>query len=86
MAKRISAKRSRAGKVWLLILLYYKIDVLAALKAEGYSTYRLRVDHIFSEHTLQRMRVGDVGGADVLDRLCCLLDVQPGDLILYKPD
>lgn len=85
MAKRIPAKRSRAGKVWVLILLYYKIDVMAELRRVGYTTYRLRREHIFSEHTLQRVREGQVGGAEIIDRLCNLLGRQPGDLIGYIP-
>ena len=37
----------------------YKIDVIAALKRAGYSTYRIRKEKIFSEGTLQN-QPGDI--------------------------
>ena len=37
----------------------YKIDVLEALKAAGYSTYRLRKDKLIGEATIQWIRSGE---------------------------
>lgn len=36
--------------------IYYKIDVLAALKEKGYSAYKLRQDKIFGERIIQQIR------------------------------
>lgn len=63
----------------------YKIDVLAALKEKGYSTYRLRQDKIFGERTIQKIRDGEIVTADNLAVLCKLLQCQPGDILQYTP-
>lgn len=36
----------------------YKIDILAELKATGYSTYRLRKEKLLGESTIQSLRIG----------------------------
>lgn len=61
--------------------LCYKIDVLAALKLKGYSTYRLRKDNLLSQSTIQKLRKGDSVGWENLETLCNLLDCQPADII-----
>lgn len=66
--------------------LYYKVDVLAALKAKGHSTYQLRKGAVLSEGTIQKLRQGRGVSWDVLDTLCDLLDCQPGDLLAYEKD
>lgn len=63
----------------------YKIDVLAALKAAGYSTYKLRKDKILAESTLQQFRNGDIVSTENLARVCELLNCQPGDVLEYVP-
>ena len=64
----------------------YKIDVLAALKAAGYSTYKLRKEKILSESTLQQFRNGDIVSNENLSRVCELLRCQPGDILEYVPE
>lgn len=64
----------------------YKIDVLAALKAAGYSTYRLRKEKILAESTLQQFRKGEIVSTENLAKLCELLKCQPGDILEYAPD
>lgn len=64
---------------------------LSRLKEKGYNTSRLRKEKIISESTLQNMRTGTKGrsgGVDskVIDRLCAMLECQPGDLMEYTPD
>ena len=64
-----------------------KIDVLSKLKEKGYSTYRLRDLNLLSESTINRLRNSDTSiSIKVLERICCLLDMQPGDIIEYIPD
>ncbi len=62
----------------------YKIDILGALKAAGYTTYRIRQEHIFSEATLQQFREGKLASKSALEKLCELLDCQPGDILLFE--
>lgn len=61
----------------------YKIDVLAALKEAGYSSYKLRQEKIFGERTIQKIRSGEIVTADNLAKLCELLHCQPGDILEY---
>lgn len=61
----------------------YKIDVLAALKAAGYSTYKLRKEKILAESTLQQFRNSDIVSNENLSRVCELLRCQPGDILEY---
>ena len=67
-------------------MIKYKIDILDALKAAGYTTYRLRKDKILGETTISKLRAGEVVGPASLDTLCRILKKQPGDLIKYTPD
>lgn len=64
----------------------YKIDVLAALKASGYSTYRLRKEKLLAEATIQSLRSGRLVSWDNLGRVCALTGLQPGDLLAYERD
>ncbi len=61
----------------------YKIDVLAALKEAGYSSYKLRKEKLFGESTIQKIRKGEILNADNLAIICELLHCQPGDLMEY---
>lgn len=63
----------------------YKIDVLAALKSAGYSTYRLRKEKILAESTMQQFRAGEIVSTENLSRICELLNCQPGDILEYVP-
>lgn len=64
----------------------YKIDILAALKAAGYSTYKIRKEKIMNESTLQKFRNGEIVTADNMAIVCRLLGCQPGDILEYIPD
>lgn len=59
----------------------YKVNVLEALKNAGYSTYRIRKEKLLHEMTLQALRGDKMVSWDVLDKICGLLDCQPGDII-----
>ena len=61
----------------------YKIDVLPALKAAGYNTTRLRREKLLAESTIQQLRNGDLVSWANIERLCRLLQCQPGDLLEY---
>ena len=63
--------------------LRYKIDILAALKAGGYSTFRIRQEKIIGESQLQQIRTGQVGSPALISKLCALLNCQPGDILEY---
>ena len=66
--------------------LQYKIDILAALKEKGITTYKIRQEKILSESTVQKLRASKGVSWENLETLCRLLDCQPGDLIEYIKD
>ena len=67
-------------------MLQYKVDILAALKDKGYSSYRMRKDKIFGERVIQQLRDKEPFSWEVLSRLCLLLECQPGDLLVSVPE
>lgn len=67
-------------------MLKYKINVLSALKNHGYNTTRIRRENILNQSVLQYIRDGKPVGPVPLDKLCRLLDCQPGDLLEWVPD
>ena len=64
----------------------YKIDVLAALKDAGYTTYKMRQEKLLGESVLQQLRKGELVSWANISRLCSMLEMQPGDLLKYIPD
>ena len=63
--------------------LQFKVNILESLKEKGYTTYKLRKDNILSQSTLQKLREGKGLAWESIERLCALLDCQPGDLLEY---
>ena len=66
--------------------LHYKIDVMAALKARGYTTPRIREEKLIGQSYLQQIRHGELVSWKTIDTLCRLLDCQVGDIVEYIPD
>ena len=62
----------------------YKVDVIAALKEAGFNTNKIRKEKIMGEAMLQKIRSGQMVSWQTLERICYLLDCQPGDLITYR--
>lgn len=67
-------------------MLVYKIDVLNALKEQGYNTYVLRKKNLLGQGTIQALRNGDSIGTKSLDVICELLECQPGDVLEWVPN
>lgn len=59
----------------------YKIDVLASLKQNGYNTTKLRKEKLLAESTIQQLRENKLVSWKNIDRLCNLLECQPGDIL-----
>ena len=62
----------------------YKIDVLASLKDQGYNTTRLRKEKLLAESTIQQLREQKLVSWKNIDRICSLLNCQPGDVLEHK--
>lgn len=63
----------------------YKIDVLEALSAKGFSSYKLIKGKYLSSSSVQKLREGKILSSEGLGALCALLDCQPGDILEYRP-
>lgn len=61
----------------------YKFDVLETLKESGYNTSRLRKEKLLGENAIQSLRRGEMVGIIALEKICFLLDMQPGNIIKY---
>lgn len=64
----------------------YKVDVIAALKDAGFSSYRIRKEKLINQAALQKLREGKMIAWEQLNIICGLLHCQPGDLLEYIED
>ncbi len=64
-------------------MLKYKIDVLEALKESGYNSTRILKENLISQSAMQKIRKNEMVGIKTLEKLCELLDMQPGNIIKY---
>lgn len=64
----------------------YKIDILAALKDRGFTTYKIRKDKLLAESTVQALRRGELISLDNIARICSMLKCQPGDILEFTED
>lgn len=67
-------------------MLVYKIDVIDSLKEAGYNTTRILKENVLSQSAMQKLRQGDMVGIKTIEKLCKLLDMQPGNIIKYVED
>lgn len=64
----------------------YKIDVLEALKAKGFSSYRIRREKLLSERTLQALREGNGISFESLGKICELLECDISDILIFQKE
>lgn len=64
----------------------FKYDKLFdLLQKNGYNTTRIRREHILPEGTLTTMRNHGAISGKTIEKLCMLLNCQPGDFMEYIP-
>lgn len=61
----------------------YKMNILQRLKEAGYSTTRLRREKIIGEATIQQLRTNQLVSWATMNKICAILNCQPGDIIEY---
>lgn len=65
-------------------MLEYKINVIQELEKVGINTTIARKTGIFAQETMRKFKNKDTSiSLDNLNRLCCLLEMQPRDIIKY---
>lgn len=67
-------------------MLKYKKNVFLMLKEKGFNTNRIRQEKIFTQAQLQNIRDDHLLTHDAFDKLCRLLECQPGDILEWIPD
>lgn len=67
-------------------MIVYKVNVLSELKKAGYSSTRLRKEHILGERSIQNLRDGGLVSLDTINKFCGILRCRVEDLIEYVPD
>ena len=67
-------------------MLTYKINVIEALKEAGYNSTRILKENTISQAAMQKIRKNEVIGIKTLEKLCEVLDMQPGNIIKYVED
>ena len=65
--------------------LKYKLDIISALKEAGHTTYKLRKDKTFNETVIHQLRSGVIVNWKQIEKICAILNCQPGDLVEYVP-
>lgn len=63
--------------------LQWRLNALDLLKENGYTTYRIRKEKIFSESSVQNFRHNKPVSWNDLESLCRLTGKQPGKLIEF---
>ena len=61
-------------------------NTINELKEAGYNTTRLRKEKLLGENSIQYIREGKPISAKALDKLCMMLDCQPGNILKYIDD
>jgi len=64
-------------------MLKYKINVLKELKKAGYNSTVILEKRLFAQRAMQSLRENKMIGTTSLNRICHLLNLQPGDIIEY---
>ena len=65
-------------------MLKYKINVIEELKRVGINTGTAKKSGIFAQATMKKFKDNDTSiSLDNLNRLCCVLEMQPRDIIKY---
>ena len=67
-------------------MIRYKRNIIDMMGKKGVTTYIIRKNKLFTEGQLQQLRSDRLVTQDTLDKLCTILECQPGYLLEYLPD
>lgn len=66
--------------------IYYKQDICELLRKAGYTSYVLHTKGILTSAGWTRLQQKKIMTMDTLDKICTILQMQPGELIGYKEE
>ena len=61
----------------------YRLNVLETLSDVGYTPSKLRKEKLLGENAIQCLRENKMVGIKALDKICSILNTQPGNIIKY---
>jgi DNA-binding Xre family transcriptional regulator len=65
-------------------MLEYKINIIEELKKVGINTMTAKKTGVFAQATMKKFKENDTSiSLDNLNRLCCVLEMQPRDIIKF---
>lgn len=67
-------------------MIKYKRNIIDMMAEKGITTYLIRKNKIFTESQLQQLRNDRLVTQDILNKICTILECQPGYLLEYLPD
>lgn len=67
-------------------MIRYKKNVIELMAEKGVTTYVARKNKIFTENQLQQLRTDRLVTQETLNKICTILDCQPGFILEYVPD
>lgn len=67
-------------------MIRYRQNVIELMAEKGVTTYVARRDKIFTESQLQQLRTDRLVTQETLNKICTILDCQPGFLLEFVPD
>lgn len=65
-------------------MIKYPSNILRILKDAGYSTKALREMKLLSQSTMQRLRHNEPVNTSVINMICYLTGLQPGDILMFE--
>ena len=66
-------------------MIKYKIDIMKALKAKGFTAKRIRDEKLLSQITITNIKRGGDVNTETINRICIMLRCQPGDILEVVP-
>ena len=66
--------------------IYYKVNICQKLREAGYTSYNLQGKGILNSAGWTRLQKQQLISWDTLDKVCTILQVQPGELFGYRED
>ena len=68
-------------------MIKYRFNIGDALDRIGINGYVAKTTKILSQDTIKKLKNEDTNiSLETINRLCCILDMQPKDLIKYEED
>ena len=67
-------------------MIVYSKNIIEEMGKKGYTTYKIKQEKIFNQTQLQQLRDNKLLTQDNLNKLCELLECQPGDILEYRKD